>query len=136
MFHDDGLDRMTDALGSVNQHTYAELLAFKFRPLLSSGTAESGSVYGVTPDTTLAAVLELARQRAMLLHLDVKEPGLEQEIAKLLDAADVWDHVVEINESNAAELRTNAKVHRLAYKAFGWQEGRMDMNPEKVKETA
>lgn len=124
MFHDDGLDRMTDALGPVSQYTYAELLRIEFRPGYSAG-----------PDTripTLASVLELARQRAMLLHLDVKEPGLEEDITKLLDAADVWDHVVAINESNAASLRKNPEVHLLAYKAFGWQEGRMDMNPEKV----
>jgi hypothetical protein len=126
MLHDDGLDRMTDALGPVNQYTYAELLALDFRPL-----------YGARPGThipTLAAVLELARQRAMLLHLDVKEPGLEQDIAKLLDAADMWDHVVSINEANATALRRNAKAHCLAYKAFGWQEGRMDMSPEKVRD--
>jgi glycerophosphoryl diester phosphodiesterase len=126
MFHDDGLERMTDALGPIHQYTYAELLAVKFR-----------SAYGAQPETgipTLAAVLELTRQRGMLLHLDVKEPGLEEEIARLLDAADMWDHVVEINEWNATALRQNPKAHRLAYKAFGWQEGRMDMNPEKVRE--
>jgi hypothetical protein len=125
MFHDDGLDRMTDALGRINQHTYAELLAIRFRP---------GS--GARPDTripTLTAVLELARRRAMLLHLDVKEPGLEEDIARLLDAADMWNHIVEINPRNAATLRGNPKVDRLTYKAFGWQEVRMDMDPGKVK---
>jgi type 1 glutamine amidotransferase len=127
LFHDDGLDRMTDALGRVNQHTYAELLAVEFR-----------SGYRAKPDTripTLAAVLELARQRAMLLHLDVKEAGLEEEIAKLLDAADAWDHVVHINEWNATALRDNPKVHPLSYKASGLQEGRMDMDPDKVRES-
>jgi hypothetical protein len=126
MFHDDGLDRMTNSLGRVNEYTYAELLAAKFRP-----------IYGAKSDTripTLAAVLELARQRAMLLHLDVKEPGLEEDIAKLLEAADVWDHIVEINQWNATALRKSPKAHRLAYKAFGWQEGRMDVNPGKVRD--
>ena len=125
MLHDDGLERMTDALGPVDQYTYAELLGVRFRP-----------GYRAKPDAripTLAAVLELARQRAMLLHLDVKEPGLEDDIAKLLDAADAWDHIVEINTWNATTLRKNPKAQRLAYKAFGWQEGRMDMNPEKVR---
>jgi hypothetical protein len=126
MLHDDGLDRMTDALGPINQYTYAELLRIKFR-----------AGYRAKADIripTLAALLELARQRAMLLHLDVKEPGLENDIARLLDAADVWDHVAAINESNAAMLRKNPKVHLLAYKAWGWQEGRMDMSPEKVRD--
>lgn len=126
MLHDDGLDRMTDALGRVDQYAYADLLSLEFRP-----------VYGAKPETripTLAAVLQLARRRAMLLHLDVKEPRLEQDIAKLLDAADMWDHVVEINVSNAIGLRENPKAHRVAYKAFGWQEGRMDMDPGKVRD--
>lgn len=126
MLHDDGLDRMTDSLGPINQYTYAELLRIRFR-----------AGYRAKADTcipTLAAVLELARQRDMLLHLDVKEPGLEDEITRLLDDADVWDHVVAINESNAAALRKNPKVHLLTYKAWGWQEGRMDMSPEKVRD--
>jgi len=117
---------MTDALGPINQHTYAELLAIKFR-----------SVHEAEPDTcipTLAAALELARQRAMLLHLDVKEPGLEDDIARLLDSADMWDDIVEINAENATALRESPKARRLAYKAFGWQEGRMDMNPDRVKD--
>jgi hypothetical protein len=126
MFHDDGLDRMTDALGPISQYTYAELSAVEFR-----------SVYGAKPHTRippLAAVLELARQRAMLLHLDVKEPGLEKDIGDLLDVADVWDHVVSINQSHATELRKNPKARCLVYKPFGWQEGRMDLNPERVKD--
>jgi glycerophosphoryl diester phosphodiesterase len=76
LLHDDGLDRMTDALGRINQYTYRELVALKFR-----------SIYKANPQTripTLAAVFELARQRAMLLHLDIKEPGLEEDIARLL----------------------------------------------------
>lgn len=126
MFHDDGMDRMTGGLGRINQHNYTELLAVEFRPR-----------YRPKPDTripTFAAVLELARQRAMLLHLDVKEPGLEDDIAALLDAADMWDHIVEINEWNAKALRKHPNFHRLVYKPFGWQEGRMDMSPRMVRE--
>lgn len=126
MLHDDGLDRMTDALGRVNQYIYRDLLALKFR-----------SIYEAKPEAripTVAAVFELARQRAMLLHLDIKEPGLEEDIAGLLDAADLWDHVVEVNEYNSVELRKNPKLMRLAYKAFGLQERRLDMDPDKVRE--
>ncbi|MBM3474772.1 MAG: glycerophosphodiester phosphodiesterase family protein [Armatimonadetes bacterium] len=126
MFHDDGLDRMTDALGPASDHAYSELLTLPFR-----------SEFHARPETripTLAAILEVARQRAMLLHLDVKEPGLEEGIAALLDAADMWDHVVEINVWNAAALRENPKYHPLAYKASGLGEGRADMDPEKVRD--
>lgn len=126
MFHDDGLDRMTDAVGRINQHTCRELLALKFR-----------SLYKANPKSripTLAAVFELARQRTMLLHLDIKEPGLEADIARLLEAADLWDHVVEVNDYNAAGLRKHPRLKRLAYKASGLQEGRLDMDPDKVSE--
>ena len=126
MLHDDGLDRMTDGVGRINSYTYRELAALKFR-----------SIYGANLETripTLAAVFKLARQRAMLLHLDIKEPGLEEDIARLLDAADIWDQVVEVNDYNAAELRKNPKLKRLAYKAFGLQEDRLDMDPDRVKE--
>ena len=111
MFHDDGMDRMTDALGRINQHSYAELLAIPFR-----------SVYKAKPDTripTLASVLQLAHERAMLLHLDVKEPGLEEGITKLLDAADMWDHVVELNEWNASSQRKHPKVNRQSLQELG-----------------
>jgi len=124
LFHDDGLDRMTNALGPVREYTYEELLAIPFRSQVDPGARIP----------TFAAVLELARRRGMLLHLDVKEPGLEPDIARLLDAADAWDHVVEINPGNAAELRQNEKAHCMAYKAFGWQSGRMDLDPELVRD--
>jgi len=126
LFHDDGLDRMTDALGRINQYTYRELAALKFR-----------SHYRANPETgipTLAAVFELARRRAMLLHLDIKEPGLENDVGSLLEAAHIWDHVVEVNDYNATELRKNPRLKRLNYKAFGLQAGRLDMDPDKVKE--
>lgn len=126
LFHDDGLHRITQAMGRINQYTYGELAAVKFR-----------SLYHATPATgipTLAAVFELARQRAMLLHLDIKEPGLEEAIASLLDAAGVWDHVVAINDYNSAELRKNPNFKPLVYKSFGLGEGRFDLDPVKVSE--
>ncbi len=125
MFHDDGLERMTPALGRVNQYTYRQLAALKFR-----------SIYHPKPGTgipTLAAVFELARQRAMLLHLDIKEPGLQEQIAELLDAADIWDQVVSINDYNSAELRKNPKYRPLAYKVPGMYDGRLDMDPSAVR---
>lgn len=126
LFHDDGLNRMTDAFGRINQYTYRELAAARFRPIYNSSPAIRIS--------TLAAVLELARERAMLLHLDIKEPGLEQDIARLLDGGDLWDHVVAINDYNSAELRKNPNFKPLAYKTSGLQESRLDMDPAKISE--
>jgi glycerophosphoryl diester phosphodiesterase len=75
LFHDDMLDRLTEGFGAVNQITYYELLELK--PRFRYGKARSN-----TRPPTFAAVLALARQRAMLLHLDLKEPGLEDDIAR------------------------------------------------------
>jgi hypothetical protein len=127
LFHDDMLDRLTDGFGAVNQITYYELLSLK--PRFIYGTA--------TPDTrlpTFAALLALAQQRAMLLHLDVKEPNLEDDIAKLLDAADAWDHVVAVNTANAPHLAKHPKIKLLRYKAPGLYDGRKDVDPDAVRD--
>ena len=106
LFHDDMLDHLTDGFGSVSQLTYYELLSLT--PRFRYGTA----IHQTRPPT-FAAVLALACQRAMLLHLDVKEPNLEDEIARLLDAADAWDHVVAVNSTNAPKLLQNSKLKLL-----------------------
>jgi len=125
LFHDVMLDRLTEGFGTLNEVTYYELLALKPR-----------SKYGTTARDaripTFAALLSLARQRAMLLHLDVKEPNLEEEIIRLFDAADAWDHVVAVNNYNAAKLLQHPKLRLLHYKA-GLFEDRRDMDPASVR---
>ncbi|MGB9623466.1 MAG: glycerophosphodiester phosphodiesterase family protein [Phycisphaerae bacterium] len=125
LFHDDTLDRMTDGTGKVGGLRYYELLAHRFRRIFGPAGED-------TRIPTLAAVLVLARQRAALLHLDVKEPGLEDDIQKMFDAADVWDHVVEINTYNTERLRRHPKVTLMPYK--GWfPQGADATNAEVVK---
>lgn len=79
-------------------------------------------VYGpATRETrppTLGAVLALARDRAALLHLDIKEAGIQNDIAAMLDQADVWDHVVEVNDYNADRIRSDPRLKLMPYK--GW----------------
>src|SRR5262249_12327755 len=74
----------------------------------------------------------LARQRSILLHLDVKEPGLDDEVARMLEAADMWDHVVALNLGTLPKLKTNPKIKLLRYKG-GIYESRLDLDPEAVK---
>jgi hypothetical protein len=111
LFHDDDLDRLTKGTGSVRPLSYFELLQLTPKDVYGRATPE-------TRPPTFAAFLILARQRAMLIHLDVKEPGLEEDIGQLLDEADVWDHVVRINDYNADRLRANQRFKPLAY--AGW----------------
>lgn len=125
LFHDDMLDRLLEAVGEINELTFAELMTV--RPRLREGRALR--CHG---PPTFAALLELARQRDMLLHLDIKEPGLEGDIAAFLDQADAWDHVVSINVNNATNLLRNPKLKLLPYKA-GLFENRRDVDPESVR---
>jgi len=125
LFHDDMLDRLTCGFGAVNDLTYGELLAL--RPQRQFGRV----LYSGAP--TFGELLALARQRAMLLHLDVKEPGLEDDIARQLEEADVWDHVVSINTYNTVRLRQHPKFKPLAYKGPGLSGERRDMDSDAVK---
>ncbi len=125
MFHDDMLDRLTCGIGSVNDITFQEMLTL--RPRRELGRNLFGGA------TTFSSVLDLARQRAMLLHLDVKEPGLEDDIARLLEEADAWEHVVSINTYNSSRLRQHPNFKPLAYKGPGLGDQRRDMDPAAVQ---
>jgi len=123
-FHDSWINRMTDGWGTVREHTYYELLKQK---LHAYGTATSE-----TRIATFAALLVLARQRAMMLELDIKEPDVQDDIAQMLDAADMWDHVVAVNDWNSEAIRKNPKLKQLSFKAY-LPDGRKDWDPEAVK---
>jgi hypothetical protein len=110
LFHDDTLDRMTHAGGKAGNRTYFELACCGLKGVEKS--RESPCI------PTLAAALTLARDRAMLLHLDVKEAGLQDEILRLIEQADLWEHLVEVNAGNAERIRHHGRVHLLQYK--GW----------------
>lgn len=124
LFHDDMLDRLTSGFGTIDAITYPQLLALDF-PIY--GTARPGTL-----PPTFAALLALSRQRAMLLHLDIKQPGLDDDIAGMLDEADLWDHVVFINDYNSQKLRGHLRFKPLSFKAPGLFEQRLDWDPQAV----
>ncbi len=125
LFHDETLDRLTHGFGAVSQLRASELLALEPREAY-------GRPAGATP-ASFVQLLDLVRQRAALLHLDLKEPGLEDEVARWLDAADAWDHVVAINETHAPRLAREARVRPLRYKAPGLYLDRRDLDPDAVR---
>jgi len=125
LFHDDMLDRLTDGFGRAEDLTYPELLAL--HPQL-----RVGQVNERTRPPTLAALLVLARQRAMLLHLDVKQPGLDEDINRLLDETDMWDHVVAVNTETLPNLLRHPKLKLLRYKGALY-EARRDLDPVSVR---
>lgn len=126
LFHDDMLENLTTGFGSVNQLTYYELLCLKRRTIYGTATRE-------TRIPTLASFLALARQRAMLVHLDLKEPGMADEISEMLDRYDMWDSIVAINTQNAGDLLANPKIKLLSYKAPGMWDDRSDVDEDAVK---
>jgi hypothetical protein len=111
VFHDDRLERLTNATGLVSRLSYYELLRVTPKEVYGPATCE-------TRPPTLAAVLALARARAALLHLDIKEPGIQDQIAAVLDRADLWDHVVQINDYNSDRIRSDPRLRLMAYN--GW----------------
>ena len=125
LYHDDMLDALSDGFGAVPQLTYYELLSLV--PRQSYGTATSR-----TRPPTFAALAVLAREREMLLHLDVKEPGLDDALAAHLTQAGIWDHVVAVNAANAPRLAADRRFVPLKYKGPGLYAGRQDVNPDAV----
>ncbi|KAB2949476.1 MAG: glycerophosphodiester phosphodiesterase family protein [Phycisphaerae bacterium] len=111
LFHDDELERLANATGPVSRLSYYELLRVTPKDVYGPATRE-------TRPPTLAAVLALARDRAALLHLDIKEPGIQDDIAAMLDQAEVWDHIVEVNNYNADRIRSDPRLKLMPYK--GW----------------
>jgi glycerophosphoryl diester phosphodiesterase len=126
LFHDDMLDALTDGLGTVADLTVYELLGLHRRQLYGTATR-------ATRPPTFAAVLALARQRAMLLYLDVKDTGLDEPIARMLTEADAWDHVVGLNRTTAPGLAKDPRVKLLSFKGPGLYEQRKDVDPESVR---
>jgi len=124
LFHDDTLDRMTEGEGKVVGRTYYELLQLPFK--------NTDAAFRDTRIPTLDAFLVVARQRAMLVHLDVKEAGLQNDMIAMFDKADIWDHIVSINKENANNLLERPGLQLYGYK--GWIEQAGDLNnPEVVK---
>lgn len=108
LHHDDTLGRTVEGPGRIRDLTYCEILQRK--------------VKGGSPQTrmpTLASLLELARKTGMLLHLDIKQEGLEDKISSMLTRADMWDHVVLINPGPASDrIRFDKRLSLMDYK--GW----------------
>lgn len=119
--HDEFLGRVIVGVGDIREHTYSDLSSM---PLRCYGAADSSSRI-----PTFAAVVELARKTGTLLYLDVKAEGIDGDIARILDEADAWDHVVYVNDKRADGTFRNPR-----YKKHPWKRcGVIDWNPAAVK---
>ena len=125
LFHDESVDRVLRGLGRVREHTVTQLQRLETAP--SHGRPVAGQV------ARFDDLLDLAVRCGMLLHLDLKEPGLEAEVARLVTERGLWRNVVSINEANATELRRRPDFRPLRYRAPGLYAGRKDVDPAAVQ---
>ena len=123
MFHDEAADGLLDAFGRIPDLYYEELL-------LHRHNTPQGLTAPEERVPTFRATLELARQHAALLHLDIKEPGIDAAILRTLQDADMLDHVVSINLYNSEIIRREPRIKPLPYKK-GLDDG--DCDPEAVR---
>ena len=124
-FHDDMLDHLLDAFGDVGDYDWSELATFRFR--------RPGWLGDQCRIPTLAEVFSLHRDRAGLMHLDIKRPGLEPAIRELLDRMDLWDHVMAINEENGKELLADPRCRAVRYRASLYGD-RKEVFPQAIAE--
>jgi hypothetical protein len=85
-FHDDMLDRLLHTYGEASDYSWAELRALEFR--------NPGPFGKHCRIPTLVDALQLHREHAGLLQIDMKGEDLDNAVASLLDRMDMWDHVV------------------------------------------
>jgi glycerophosphoryl diester phosphodiesterase len=85
-FHDDMLDQLLEAYGDTSDYAWDQLRRFRFRAPEPFGKD--------CRIPTLVEVLDLHRQQAGLVYLDIKRPELVQAVMELVDRMDMWDHVV------------------------------------------
>lgn len=108
-FHDDMLDRLTSGWGALEDLTWSELQQLEL--------TNPGRFGPQSRIPRLCEVLELHRQYAGLLHLDIKRPGLDRKISAMLDDYDLWDHVPFCNGDNGGVILRDPRYRPGRYKA-------------------
>lgn len=121
LMHDATVDRVLEAEGKGSEMTYQEISSFSFRQADPRIRVPS-----------LVAFLELARRHGMLIHLDPKEPGLEEEIIELLGEGDLWEHVVHVTVNQYTKaLRQHPEADLKRYKGWWHRAGETDEERER-----
>jgi Glycerophosphoryl diester phosphodiesterase family len=124
-FHDDMLDSLLQlAYGDVSDHDWGVLRLFAFR--------NPGAFGEHCRIPTLEEVFELHRRMHGLVHLDIKQSGLDVHIAQLIDRMDLWDHVAYCNGDNGAAIVRHPKFKSCRYKAPGMWDDRSEVDPHAI----
>jgi hypothetical protein len=104
LMHDERLEHRLDVFGGIEDFCYEELLLAG--PRDAKGNSPIFAAVSAIP--ALNDVLRLLRDRAGLVQLDLKTPGLDETLLAELRRADMLDHVVGYNNDNAPAFRQAA----------------------------
>jgi hypothetical protein len=124
LFHDDRLERLLDGVGRIDQYCYEELLLHSFNSL-------PGAAVRTERVPAVRDVLQLVRDHAGLLHLDIKDPDIDSALLQELRDADMLDHVVTYNEYHSEAFRA-AGIAKLPFYGSLMEQGR-DVHPQEVQ---
>lgn len=123
-FHDDVIGEKVQAWGQVSDYTWEELQRLRFR--------DPGRFGEQSRFPSLAEVFDLHRQHGGLLHLDIKQPGIDQAVADLLTRMNLWDHVVHCNAYNAEAILRDPRLRQTRYKAPGMWGDHAEIFPDLI----
>ena len=108
LFHDDRLERLLDGMGRIGEYYYEELLLYSFNAL-PAPAAETERV------PTWRDLLQTLRSRAMVVHLDIKIPGMDHEMLAELRKADMLDQVAGFSDYNSEAFK-KANIAGMSWK--------------------
>ncbi len=80
----------------------------------------------------MAEVFALHREHSGLLHLDIKRPGIDRQIAQLLDRFDLWEHVISAPVENGVSIAQDPRYKPLKYKTQLYSDHR-DVDPHEIE---
>jgi len=123
VIHDETLDRTTDGKGKVRDHSLKELADFNAANRFSES-------FGFHPIPTLSEYFELARDRAIVTNIELKNgiypyPGLEEKLVAMVGAFGIEDRVVysSFNHQSLLKCRTLSPGSEIAFIVSCWMIG-------------
>lgn len=102
-FHDGTIEMQLKGFGEIADYSLQELRQMRPRE----------QAFRIP---TLAEVLELHRKYGGILHLDVKQAGIDREVGAMLDRTNMWDHIAHCNDYNADVILHDRRYRPRQYK--------------------
>lgn len=127
-FHDDYTDRLTNIIGKPEEFSFEEIRSSSLRV-----DQNSNSQFNCIPSFIDTMILH--QQMSGLIHLDIKnltDKTIQKDIIDILDALDMWEHLVSINPEATTILSNFSKIN-LITNTIGLTDNRDDLSPRLIK---